>query len=307
VHCDQALDIEPYLAEAHKALGLIYYARSWFDRSLKENLTAIELNPNYFMASHNLGWIYLNQGKFGQSHKWMNKARSLNPTFATSYIGSGLLSLMLGDYQQADDLLRFAYEIQPDHKLNPMIPILLIKLLKGNHEPAKNEADKIVAKITDDDGLYIAAGDIALFSGNPGAASEYYHKAVAINPKAWHPVTGVNATTSLGFILFKTNHRAEAEEMLKYSMKLDQETLEQGSQWWGVSYDMAAIWAIRNDKTECYLSLEKAINEGFRFYTWLSIDPLFENIRDDQQYEEIIAKLKKSVAEIRYKIDKNSQ
>ncbi len=306
VHCDRALIIDPYLAEAHKALGLIYYARSWFGKSLKANLTAIELNPNFFMALHNLGWIYLNQGDLEKSDKWMNRARRADPTFATSYIGSGLIKLIVGDYQRAGHLFRFACEIQPDHRLNPMILIFLIKLLMGDPEAAKSEADKIIGKISDDDGLYIAAGDVALFSGDPAAAGGYYQKAVTINPKAWHPITGVNATTSLGFILWKTNHRVEADEMLQYSKKLDEETLEQGSQWWGVSYDMAAIQAIRNNKTECYHWLEKAINDGFRFHTWLSIDPLFENMRDDQRFNEIIDQLEKSVTEMRYKIEKKS-
>jgi serine/threonine protein kinase/Tfp pilus assembly protein PilF len=304
VHCDRALIIDPNLAEAHKALGLIYYARSWFDKSLKENLTAIELNPNYFMALHNLGWIYLNQGELEKSNKWMNKARRVNPTFATSYIGSGLIYLIVGDFQRAGHLFRFAYEIQPDHKLNPMIPIMLIYLLRGDTEGAKSEAIKIVKKIRDDDGLYIAAGDVSLFSGDPNAAGVYYQNAITINPKAWHPITGINATTSLGFILWKTNHQADADEMLDYSMKLDEETLAQGSQWWGVSYDIAAIHAIRNHKTECYRWLDKAIDDGFRFYSWLSIDPLFENIRDDRAFSETIARLEKSVTEMYYRFEK---
>jgi hypothetical protein len=92
--------------------------------------------------------------------------------------------------------------------------------------------------------------------------------------------------------------------MLDYSMKLDEETLAQGSQWWGVSYDIAAIHAIRNHKTECYRWLDKAIDDGFRFYSWLSIDPLFENIRDDRAFSETIARLEKSVTEMYYRFEK---
>ena len=66
---------------------------------------------------------------------------------------------------------------------------------------------------------------------------------------------------------------------------------------------MAAIQSIRNDKTECYRCIKKAINDGFRFYTWLSIDPLFENMRDDQQFEDIIAELKITVMEMRNQIE----
>jgi len=307
IYCDQGLYIDNDLAEAHKALGLIYYARSWFDKSLQENLAAIELNPNYFMAMNNLGWIFLNQGNLYQSELWLSKARRVNPTFATSYIGAGLIHLIIGDFQRAEHLFRFANEIQPDHKMNPMIPIMLIRLLKGDQTAAKSEVASVIEKITGDDGLYIAAGDVALFSGDPKSAADYYQKAVSINPKTWHPITGVNATTSLGFILWKTNFRREAQEMLMYSLKLDRETLDQGSGWWGVSYDLAAIHAIRNQKNECYKWLDKAIKDGFRFYTWLSIDPLFENIRDDQRFEEIIGQLEKSVSEMQNRLEKGSE
>jgi len=303
VHCDKALLIEPNLAEAHKALGLIYYTHSWFDKSLDENLSAILLNPNYFMAIHNLGWIYLNQGELQISNKWLNKARRLNPTFATSYIGLGLIYLILGEYEQADHQFHIAFDIQPDHKFNPMVAIVLNQLLKGNPEMAKRDADHMISKITDDDGLYIAAGDVALFSGDPAEASNYYQSALTVNPNAWHPITGVNATTSLGFILWKTNHQTEAEEMLKYSENIDHNTLDQGSQWWGVSYDMAAIQAIRNNKDECYRWLRRTVLDGFRFHKWLAMDPLFENMRNDQQFMEIIRQLNTAVKKMQYQID----
>jgi serine/threonine protein kinase/Tfp pilus assembly protein PilF len=306
VRCNQALVIDPELAESHKAMGSIYYTRSWFDKSLEENLKAIKLNPNFNIAMHNLAWIYLNLGNFEEAFHWIQKARRVNPTFASTYLGLGLLYLHIGNYEEANQWLDLAYDIHPDLKPNPTIAAVMISLLTNNQKIAQSKIRYILNRISDDVGIFIAAGDVALYSGNPSKAGEYYQKALVINPKAWHPFTGVNATTSLGFILRKTNHHAEAEEMLEYSMSLNEESLAQGSQWWGIAYDMAAIYAIRGDSRTCYQWLEKAIAGGFRLYSWLSIDPLFEEFRNDPKYFEITQKLESEVSAMGVEMGKNN-
>ena len=305
VRCNQALAIDPELAESHKAMGSIYYTRSWFDKSLEENLKAIKLNPNFNIAMHNLAWIYLNLGNFEEAYHWIQKARRVNPTFASTYLGLGLLYLHIGDYEAASRWLDLAYDIQPDLKPNPTIAAVMIYLLNNKQEIAQSKINYILNRISDDEGLFIAAGDVALYSGNPSKAGEYYQKALVITPKAWHPFTGVNATTSLGFILWKTNHYSEAEEMLGYSKNLNEESLAQGSQWWGIAYDMAAIYAIRGDNRSCYQWLEKAIAGGFSLYSWLAVDPLFEEIRNDPKFYEITQKLESKVSVMAAEIEKN--
>jgi len=253
---------------------------------------------------HNLGWIYISQGNFEQALHWLQKSRSVNPTFASTHLGLGLIYLNLGEFDRANQWFHSAYEIHPDLEPNPMIASILIDLFNNDLNAAETKSKMMQTKIQETIGINIAAGDIALLSGNPTAAGSWYQKALEINPKAWHPFTGVNATTSLGFLLWKTNLQPEAEEMLHYSQKLDQETLAQGSQWWGISYDLAATHAIRGDKSVCYQWLEKAVDEGFRMYTWLSIDPLFESIRGEERYNRIVYTLETQVLTARSATEK---
>lgn len=296
VQCDRALQIDPQLAEAHKTLGLIYYAHSWFDKSLEENEEALALNPNFYIAMHNQGWINLNLGNFVQADRWFEKARRVNPTFASTYLGMGLLYLNIAEFDRAKQWLNYAYEIHPDLKPNPVVAMIMIEILSGDMEAAQSKGEEILSQITDDEWIYMAAADVALQSGDPTTAGEYYQKTITINPKTWHPFTGVNATTSFGFILWKTDHKKEAEEMFAYSLDLDDKTLEQGSQWWGVSYDLAAINAIRDNKSECISLLDTAVKQGFRLFSWLSIDPLFENMREDERFQKILSDLNTQVA-----------
>jgi serine/threonine protein kinase len=303
VQCNHALNIDPDLAEAHKALGLIYYTRSWFDKSLKENYAALDRNPNFYLAMHNQGWIYLNLGDLVIADKWLEKAYNVDPTFANTCLGIGQLNMVLGEYDTAQKWLTSAHDLHPDLTPNPFIVAVMIEILKNDLTAAKAIVNKMLSNKSNDSGILMAAGDVALLSGNPGKAGEYYKDALEISANAWHPFTGINATTSLGFILQKTDYQSEAEEMLQYSIKMDTETRDQGSQWWGVTYDLAAIYAILGNKEESYRWLEQSIQDGFRSGKWLSVDPLFENINQDQKFQLMVTSLNTDVSKMRRELN----
>ena len=296
VQCEQALSIDKNLAEAHKALGLIYYSRSWFDKALEQNLRAIEENPNYYIAMHNVGWIYLNLGDFSKARLWLEKAREGDPVFGSTQLGLGFLDLIMVNYEAARHWLNYSYDIHPYLKPNPKVALILIDIINQNLGKAQIDADNLVSAIPDDPDACIAAGDVALISGNPTVAVNYYQKALMLSPNAWHPFTGVNATTSLGFIFRKTDHFREADEMINYSLELDKKTLEQGSQWWGVTYDLAAIQAIKGNTKACFSWLEKTLDNGFLFYSWLEIDPVFESVREEPKFLQFIKEVRSRIS-----------
>ena len=302
VQCRRALQIDPKLAEAHKTLGLIYYAHSWFDKSLDENEKALALNPNFYIAMHNQGWINLNLGNLVPAAQWFEKARQINPTFASTYLGLGLVNINLKNFNQARQWLNDAYEIHPDLKPNPVIAMMMLDVLKGDLATAQARGEEALSHISNDELLYLALADVALHSGDPTTAGEYYQKSIGINSKTWHPFTGTNATTSFGFILWKTDHKTEAEELFTFSLNLDDETLKQGSQWWGVSYDLAAINAIRDNKTDCLSWLNTAVMQGFRLSSWLSKDPLFENIRGEDDFQKILSDIEAQISQMKTEI-----
>ena len=281
---NQALQLEQNLAEAHKALGLVYYTRSWFDQSLRENLTALEYNPNLYFAMHNIGWINLNRGDIKTAIAWFEKARTLNPAFGATYLGLGTAYMIFGKAEQSGSYLRTALEIQPDLKPNPMILQIMSALMVRKTGDAQRIGSRLLMADSSDVWNIITAADMALHSGDPLQAGELYNRAMQINPSAFQPVTGVNASTSMGFILRKTGHIAAADEMLAYSFRLDSLSLEQGSEWWGIAYDIAAIYAAKGLADESVKWLQQAVRKGFRLYRWLRIDPLFESLWQNREF-----------------------
>jgi tetratricopeptide (TPR) repeat protein len=302
VRCENALALDQDLAEAYKALGLIYYTRSWFRKALSANKKALDLNPNYDPAIANLAWIYTNLGAYGKALPLFHKAVELNPTNPSITVGLGYVYLFLGDYDKSSQWLENTADLHPGHRPNPEIGLIMIDLLRGIPFKAVKRSEQILSKIRNDAALFIAAGDAAIVSGNSKLAGRYLEQAMSIEPAGWHPLTGVNCTTSMGFLFWKKEHKKEAEELFGHSLSIDQNTLKQGSEWWGVAYDFAAVNAIRGNKEEAYTWLEKAIDSGFRFYNWVQIDPLFENLREDSRFNTIIYRLKKKVEEIKTSI-----
>lgn len=298
VRCNNALSMDANLAEGYKALGLIYYTKSWFHKALEANLKAVELNPNYDPAIANLGWIYTNLGRFDKALPLLHKAMELNPTNPSITVGLGFVYLFLRDLEKSSKWFEYTIDLQPNHQPNPVIGLILIDLLKARPAKALIKSEKITSQIRNDAGLFIAAGDAALISGNPTLASQFFEQAISVEPAAWHPITGVNSTTSMGFIFWKMNHKKQAEELFIISQTQDQETLQQGSEWWGIAYDLAALNAIQGFRKEAYKWLEKAIENGFRFYAWAQIDPLLENLREEEKFKNIMKQLKTRLDEL---------
>ena len=59
--------------------------------------------------------------------------------------------------------------------------------------------------------------------------------------------------------------------------------------------DMAAIQAIKGNTEACFNWLEKALDNGFLFYSWLEIDPLFESIREEPKFLQFIKEVRSRI------------
>ena len=224
----------------------------------------------------NLGWSWIQAGEMNKALPLMQKAQLLNPTNPSINIGIGYIKLIEGEYDEAEKWLRHAFNLQEDQRPNPLVLFEMLRELRG-------DSMSVIGNISDsnsDPGLWIAAGNECLVRGKPACALQNYTHALEIDPACWHPFTGINVSTSLGFILWKTGRQQEANVMFSYSQMQNDENIVQGSEWWGVDYDQAAIHAIRGESDESLARLRSAVNKGFRLHRWLEIDPFFENLRE---------------------------
>ena len=78
--------------------------------------------------------------------------------------------------------------------------------------------------------------------------------------------------------------------------------IEEGADYPDPYYDLAAINAIQGHKEEAYNWLQQAIALGWREYPFTLNDPLFENMRHDERFRQMMAQIKAEVDAMRRRV-----
>jgi TolB-like protein/DNA-binding winged helix-turn-helix (wHTH) protein/Tfp pilus assembly protein PilF len=205
----QALALDPNLAEAHTALGMLLESDYNFAQEEQEFKLAVTLDPNYATAHHWYGESYLAQiGRFDEAEREMRQALLLDPVsriiatdqgvllywerryddayqqitkalaldsgFSEAYLCRGKVLLQQGKYKAAITDLETAYRINP---ANPAIPATLAYGygLTGNRSKA---AFQLRALLAESETNAWAIGLVYLGLGDKVRSMDWFEKAV---------------------------------------------------------------------------------------------------------------------------------
>ena len=290
----KAISIDPNLAEGYKALGLAYIRKGWIRKSLEANRKAVDVNPNYHPAVGNIGYMNMRLGKLDEALQWQKRSLALDPMIAFSYVGVASAYLSLCDDAKATEWCNKALALQPD--LNQARFVLgLVHLVRREYQQGVDQAQKMLSLQADDpSGLYLAEA-AALLSANYTQAEHYLEKIMAVDS------TGMYG--DLGYVYWKTGRKDQARRMFARSVRSDEKELEQGNENPYIPYSMADGYAMQGNKAEAYRWLQKAIAAGWRNYRWTEIDPLLENMRNEDRFKEMMADVKTRVEEMRRRVE----
>ncbi len=111
----RALEINPGLPEAHRALGFYYY---WghldYDRALEQFAITQKSRPNDSMLWEGISYIQRRQGKIEQALASIMKADELNPRTSILAGQVGRTLMLLRRYQEAERYYDRAISLSPD-------------------------------------------------------------------------------------------------------------------------------------------------------------------------------------------------
>jgi adenylate cyclase len=112
----RALEIEPRLSAAHKALGVVLHRFEW-DPAAAESAfrTAVELNPGYAGARYWLGEFLLLSGRPGEAIEMLELAQDLDPVSTVGNEHLVMAYYLSGQYDRADRQAAEALELHPQH------------------------------------------------------------------------------------------------------------------------------------------------------------------------------------------------
>lgn len=183
VWINKALELQPDLAEAYNARGILQVQMGHETQALQDFNQAISLAPRYYRAYNNRGNLYFKWGELTQALADYNEALKLNADYVPAYVNrgnlyrrQGLTEPALADYNRAISLKSNEGEAYLNRAL----------LYEANKEPARALEDfqKAIALMPQNFAAYHGRGYLRLKQGNLDAALADLNQAITLKAEA---------------------------------------------------------------------------------------------------------------------------
>ena len=233
---------------------------------------SVALNPNNEQAVGNLGAGYFLRAQLVEALRWEKKAAAINPKNGIPYQIIGWIYRLLGDYNNAEQWLKKS---------------LALKIFSDTYR----ELGYTYL-------LHETAGVLLQMAGDNQKAREHFQKAIDLNKSISNDKDAI-APIGLGQLLLEMNNKIDAEVQLSNSLSVFLKTIEEGSQDDDPPLNLAAIYAIKNDKQEAIKWFNKAVSANWLDYGFTDICPWFDNIRNEPAYKQQVTTVKKKIEVMR--------
>jgi putative PEP-CTERM system TPR-repeat lipoprotein len=237
----KVLDMKPDMIQPRLMIAVVHLRKGRAEVAMKETLRVLKADSSNAFAHNLLGSIYLALGNGDSAMDEFDKAIELNPEFVDAYLKKGTFTLLTGDAEKAEKEFINAVEIAPE-LLNSRIVLSKFYLKNKQFDKAVN---------TLKEGLNGTPGDAVLFnimaaaytgSENKDKATLYFKKAIASNPKFFL------SYFNLARLHIKNGEKEKATEACKKVLEMD-------------SYNVMALLMMAG-----IMEKDKKYNEALSYY-----------------------------------------
>jgi len=249
---EKALSLDPDLAEAHLARGLLLWTHANHfphERVIQEYREALSLNPNLDEAHHQLCVVYLHIGLLDESLQEIQTAVAINPSNTYAQYRVGMVYLYQGRAEEALAVFR-KYRGAQAAAYSGYQTVWALSML-GRRDEAWKAVEESLRQDPEDAGGATngAAAMLAASDGDISKAEDLIRTAARGKEK--------------GFIHF--HHTA---------------------------YNIACAYALMNRPQQAVEWLQKAADDGMPCYSLFANDHNLDNLRQDPRFITFLAKQK---------------
>jgi tetratricopeptide (TPR) repeat protein len=306
---DMALNINPYLEEGYWLRGHYYYEKGEYDKSIEQLKRAIELNQNYGDAYMIMGSNYASKNDPINSLINFKKAQRLKKGESDYHsvlirLGEAYHSLLY--YEKAEDIYNELVKYNPKEGYRQLY---VLSLHKREWDKFKVYGEKICS---------IDSGSMCLHFLYSWS---YYTRSFEHAKKNYENIRkNVSKEDTLdlirsvkyAYVLYNLDQQEEARKIFDQQIEYHLESIRKKSflatgSWGGTShYILAAIYAFMGDKEKAYQYLHDQEKNAFSGWYDLAmqVNPMFENLWEDEKFKAIFQREQKKFAEIRNNIDR---
>jgi len=295
----KALALDPNLAGAHFALALGYSLNGHGTDARLSLLKTMELNPNSSGAMMNLSVLEIDLGHYEEALHWARRAFQLVPNRGNSYYHVSAPLLVLGDDATTERWLTEGEQHFPE-TMRIQIMLAYLDWLRGREQQALERARKASAAQPNNEEVLSLLADLALITGAADAESRverFFRSAPDLNAGSW--LLPESFRVKYAYFLAHHGEVRRAKQLMEEAARLARESMDKGNELPRVRMEIAAIHAFRQQKEPVLEWLQKAYDAGWRDSRTLARDPMFERVREEPKFRELIGRMNRDVAAMR--------
>jgi TolB-like protein/Tfp pilus assembly protein PilF len=292
--CDRALSYENQVADVYIIRGDYYREKGVPDEAITEYDKALRINPNSWEAYYGKGALYFQIDLLKtidnyQKAALLNRGSELPELFKTI----GYVYLIAGFPEKSDSYYLEALKLDGD-SASYYSWVAVSEQALGNYNKAIESGEKAFVIDSTNTGTLFELGSSYSFCGRDEESLKYFKKLVAqfkATPEASRKFANHQR---IGYAFWQNDNREQAEHYFNVQMEHCQSSIKVGnrySQLLYAYYDIAAIHALRGEKDKAFENL-KIFNQRQMMPYWMVTliknDPLFENIRDEPEFQQIV-------------------
>ncbi len=296
-HAFKALEIDPELAEGHKALGHAYQAQGRYDDALAAYLQAVAHAPNNYDAWQMAGSIYFFIGRYDESVRTIKHAALLAPSEVNPryYLAHAYKFLKLDD--ESKTWGRSVLMLEPKH-VGARILEAQFAIYEDNANEALSLVEQVILDSPDDAFAWTGAAGVAYMARDYDRTVEWANESLRVSPgnthAYWHLTSSLLSLASL-----KLDNPELTNEILNDTVGSYNQRRGAGDLNWALPWDLASIYASQGNAELALEWFEHAYNQGFRFVRWIPIDPAFDELRDDPEFQGLVEQMEADVSVMR--------
>lgn len=309
LYADKALSINPYLADGYQMRGSYFFEQSQFALAEQNFRRTLELEPNNPYTTTNLGLLtYFINGNYSEGYDLFNRALELEATNNLPDVHEKLAMLYLdiGEFEKAEFHFNAAKKLLPNSAGTGWA-----YHAQGKFEIFKTFYENFLDTFPD---MKNSIPDLALgyvYSNEIDKALEIWKPFIQDLDSKGNEHYMNRVRSRYGYSLWKKGEKEEARKQFELSSQYHERSILMGrvmGSGGSSQYELAGNNAFLGNKEKAYEWLEEFNTTGWKWGSihFIQVDPLFDNLREDERFQKMInaalaekAKIRKELKEIK--------
>ncbi|MFC3416272.1 TPR end-of-group domain-containing protein [Algoriphagus hitonicola] len=248
--------------------------------------------------SRGLSFNNLNEGRLTEAYKWSDASFTAYPDASWALRYHGVVAYTLGFYEEAEHCYQKIISSAKNIDLDAHYKLAHLYLATNQNTKATEQYElfrkrRYYAENRMHLSSFLFASQLGVFLGKYEEALEDLNLFLEETHNYWVPpqVFGYQLTTLMALLQQKAGKDIESKTALSQSQKKAEALLAQGNEGYGVQLDLAAVYALEGNNEKAMQHLSKAVEKGFRDAEWLKRNPLFESVKETDQFNTLLQQI----------------